>query len=65
MSKAYNTVLVLSPQLKVFFESTFKDSVYMIRNFYNSNSLGGEIKEINETIELTFIGFYKSIKGDF
>lgn len=63
LSKAYNTVLVLSPQLKVFFESIFKDRVYMIRNFYNSNSLGGEIKEINEKIEITFVGSISQSKG--
>lgn len=63
LSKAYNTVLVLSPQLKVFFESIFKDRVHIISNFYNSNSLGGEIKEINKIIKITFIGSISQSKG--
>jgi glycosyltransferase involved in cell wall biosynthesis len=63
LSKAYNTVLVLSPQLKVFFESIFKDRVHIISNFYNSNSLGGEIKEINKIIKITFVGSISQSKG--
>lgn len=63
LGKAYDSVLVLSPQLKEYFEPIFNDRIFMIRNFYNPISIEAEQKKTDDTITITFIGSISRSKG--
>lgn len=63
LSKAYCRILVLSTQLKKFFEPILSDKVFMVCNFFNSGVIRSEIKEKNHTISITFIGSISESKG--